>query len=125
MTTTTTENPSSLAAIMELQNAETPAAETPAPEGTTYADMLEDTAEAPTEVTPSEPVVIGSVTVSEMGKSIDVPLEAGMTVFDALEAAEIDPTGYSLRLNGPDEVSGTHGLQAGDSIRLARQIRGA
>jgi len=121
--TLTREAPSSLGAIMDLQDQPSG--------GNTIADMIEDAAPTEggptpeTEASSSSSDTIEIVTVSEMGKTVDVPLEPGMTIFDTLEAAEINPAGYSIRLNGPNEVSGDTVLNPGDSVILARQIRGA
>lgn len=107
--TTTTEAPSSVEAVMALgtTTAEKPEEDT----GITYEDMIEGN--------------IQTVTISEMGKSKEVPFTDGMTIQEALEAAEVDPSGFSLRLNGATEAGAGDILQSGDTVLLAREIRGA
>jgi len=103
-TPTTTEEPSSIEEILALVEDEEGG------EGAAIADMIDD---------------IQTVTISELGKPVEVAYTEGMTVAEALASADIDPTGREFRLNGTDQVNADQVLQAGDAVLLARQIRGA
>ena len=57
------------------------------------------------------------------GRIAEVVLEAGATVADALAVAELDATGYEVRLNG-SPVDQATGLDDGDTLLLVKKIKG-
>ncbi len=57
------------------------------------------------------------------GKIEEIALNGGRSVADALEAAELDPAGYEIRVNGaPTDVDAE--LSDGDTVLLVKKIKG-
>jgi sulfur carrier protein ThiS len=57
------------------------------------------------------------------GRIQEVAVEDGASVADALEAAELDVTGYEIRLNGSPVDVDTE-LEDGDTLLLVKKIKG-
>jgi sulfur carrier protein ThiS len=58
------------------------------------------------------------------GRIVEVALNGGRSVADALEIAEITGTeGYEIRVNGNTANAGTE-LSDGDTVLLSQQIKG-
>ena len=57
------------------------------------------------------------------GRIAEIALNGGRSVADALAAAELDPTGYEVRVNGSPAEAGTE-LEDGDTVLLVKKIKG-
>jgi sulfur carrier protein ThiS len=57
------------------------------------------------------------------GRIAEIALNGGRTVADALEATELDPAGYEVRVNG-SPCGLEAGLEDGDTLLLVKKIKG-
>jgi len=56
------------------------------------------------------------------GKITEIALNGGRAVADALTAAELDPAGYEVRVNGSPADAGDE-LEDGDTVLLVKKIK--
>lgn len=59
------------------------------------------------------------------GHVSEYELPDGATVADALKKADLDPTGYEIRLNTEQQSDTTATMSDGDILLIAKRIKGA
>lgn len=73
-----------------------------------------------------ETAVVETVTVARTGDAVKVNFEPGMTIEEALRSAGMSVSnGLTVRLNGDNNEDLETELQAGDTILLVGEVRGA